>query len=131
MADPIIREELRNLARVQRAMRRAMEAMQPSGDAQAAVQFATLRLHRYMTSIVHVDTGRLKNSLFPKIDGLRGMIFTNVNYAAYEENRPGGKPGKGGHAFMRRTMSEDGPAATETTLRLFQTKITQAWNSED
>lgn len=66
-----------------------------------------LQLQRYALGIVHVDTGRLKNSIFTDLedsgDDLIGHVATNVEYAPHEENRGGD------HAFFRRTAREEGP----------------------
>ena len=127
MANDGVKIEAKNLLAVKKAMANTIKAMQPSGPALAAVQFATLRLHRYMTGIVHFDTSRLKNSLFPDIDAsaLIGRIYTNVNYAPYEHDRGGT------HAFMTRTQREDAAATAQTTLRMFNTAVMAAWNGTE
>ncbi len=72
---------------------------------------ALLMLQRYALGIVHVDTGRLKNSLFTEIvergNDLTGYLATNVAYAAAEEGRDGD------HAFFGRTVREEGPAVND------------------
>jgi len=120
-ADKMLELEVRGLKETQDAARAVVQALQPDGAAGAAIQFSVLGLHRYMTTIVHVDTGRLKNSLFPQVDGLTGMVITNVNYAPYEEAR-GGE-----HAFMTRTEDEQGKQIAEQALKEFNVKITQGW----
>lgn len=119
--DKFIDIEVRGLKEFQDRAAAVVQALQPDSNAGAAVQFAVLGLHRYMTTIVHVDTGRLKNSLFPQVDGLTGAVITNVNYAPYEEER-GGE-----HAFMERTDKEQGKQIADQTLKLFDTAITTAW----
>jgi len=78
---------------------------------EAIVSKATLRAHRYATMITHVDTGRLKNSLFPRVHSrgntAYGVIGTNVVYAPYEHARGGS------HAFFARTVDEEGPAIVD------------------
>lgn len=115
---------VKGLKEAQRAMVNTVAALEPNGPAQAAIQFATLGAHRYMTTIVHVRTGRLKNSLFPEIDGLTGEIITNVNYAPYEEARGGP------HAFMQRTQDEQMPQLAEKTMQLFETAVFSAWGGK-
>lgn len=76
---------------------------------------ATLRAHAYASKIVHVVTGRLKNSLFPRVVGsgnnAYGSVMTNVAYAGAEHDR-GGE-----HAFFERTIDEDGPGIVEMVDR--------------
>lgn len=71
------------------------------------ISVAVLQLHRYATRIVHVITGRLKNSLYPVVDfkgdAVEGRVTTNVAYAIYEVQRGGD------HDFAGRTVSEEGP----------------------
>ncbi len=121
MSKDEIKIEARNLAKVQRAMTRTIQALEPKGT-QGAVAFATLGLHRFMTALVHVLTGRLKNSLFPEVTETQGRIFTNVNYAPYEEAR-GGE-----HAFMTRTETEGAPGIAAQTLQLFAVQIQSEWD---
>lgn len=124
MANNAFGISVENLEEIQGKMRDAVSELRGPG-VEGAVAFATLRLHRHMTGIVHVDTGRLKNSLYPQVrrDPLSGetvgRIFTNVLYAPYEEARGGG------HAFMDRTRREDGPAALEQ----LRARILRAMNS--
>lgn len=121
MSNDAIKIDVKNLAKVQRAMRSAIQKLEPAGT-QGAVAFATLGLHRFMTAIVHVRTGRLKNSLFPEVTETQGRIFTNVNYAPYEEAR-GGE-----HAFMTRTEKEGAPGIATQTLKMFAVQIQSEWN---
>jgi hypothetical protein len=112
------------LKAAQQEMMNTVAALEPNGQAQAAIRFATLGAHRDMTTIVHVRTGRLKNSLFPEIDGLTGQIITNVNYAPYEEARGGP------HAFMQRTQDEAMPKLEEQTMKLFEQAVFNAWGGK-
>jgi len=121
MSDDAIKIEVKNLREVRRAMTRTIQALEPKGT-QGAVAFATLGLHRFMSAIVHVRTGRLKNSLFPEVTETQGRIFTNVNYAPYEEARGGT------HAFMTRTEKEGAPGIAAATLKLFAVQIQSTWD---
>lgn len=130
VADKMLELEVRGLKETQDAARAVVQALQPDGAAGAAIQFSVLGLHRYMTTIVHVDTGRLKNSLFPQVDGLTGMVITNVNYAPYEEARDGSGENAtppGPHNFMGRTEKEQGKQIADQALKEFNVKITQGW----
>ena len=102
MADDVIELSVKNMRAIKRTMRETIEKMDQKG-AEGLVARATLDLHAFMTKITHYDSGRLRHSLFPEINGSTGRIFTNVVYAPYEEAR-GGK-----HAFMSRTESEGTP----------------------
>ncbi len=120
MADSVIDLSPKNLKAIQQTMRATIQKLEPAG-AQGAVAFATLGLHRFMTAIVHVDTGRLKNSLFPEVAEQTGRIFTNVNYAPYEEARGGT------HAFMSRTETEGAPRIAAETLKEYGAEIQGTW----
>jgi hypothetical protein len=116
--------EARNLKQVQNRMLRAARELEPGNAATEAIQFVTLGMHRYMTIIVHVRTGRLKNSLFPEIKGTRGRIFTNVNYAPFEESRGGP------HAFMERTAKQAYPPLAKNAMDRLGVKVQTAWGNE-
>lgn len=100
--------ELDGLKETQDALVIALHNVSAQGGLREVVAKGTLRAHAYASKIVHVDTGRLKNSLFPIVEGsgndVFGVVGTNVAYAPYEHER-GGK-----HAFFARTETEDGPA---------------------
>ena len=82
------------------------------------MQMALGMLHRHAVGIVHVDTGRLKNSLFWDLpqrrqNTLTGRVATNVEYAPFEERRGGS------HAFFERTIRDEGRAVND----LFATQL--------
>jgi len=99
--------EITNLAKTQAHLVRLLQEASGRG-LEGLISKATARAHRYATMIVHVDTGRLKNSLFPRTHGrgnfAYGIVGTNVVYAPYEHDRGGS------HAFFARTVDEEGPA---------------------
>ena len=102
--------KIENLAQTQQYFMQLAGAI--SGHSlETRVAKATLRAHLYATKIVHVDTGRLKNSLYPRIQArgntAYGIVGTNVAYAFYEHER-GGK-----HAFFERTVKEEGPVIVQ------------------
>ena len=87
----------------------AAMAMAARGDRglRNSLILALAQLHRYATGIVHVDTGRLKNSLFWTVQradagSVSGIVATNVEYAQEEHNRGGAD------AFFARTVREEG-----------------------
>lgn len=89
---------------------------QPGGSFSKILMLAAGMFQRYVLGIVHVDTGRLKNSMF--VDGphsqgndLFAWVATNVEYAPHEEARGGG------HAFFRRAIAEEGPAIQDLFAR--------------
>ncbi len=107
--------EVRGLEEAQARMVELLREIGAGGGLEAIIGRATLRAHRYATMIVHVDTGRLKNSLYPRVTGkgndVYGVVGTNVVYAPIEEARGGG------HAFFGRTVREEGPAIVEQVQR--------------
>lgn len=96
-----------DLAALQKELTRLQHEVSSKGGLKDDVTLAVGMLHRYATGIVHVDTGRLKNSLFWNVTGqgnsIIGYMATNVAYSIHE-NRRGGQ-----HAFMERTYREEGP----------------------
>lgn len=55
------------------------------------IEATVMDIHREAVSLVPVDTGRLKGSLTPQVNGLVGEVGTNVKYAPYVEFGTGGK----------------------------------------
>ena len=110
-----VEAEIKGLEETQERMATLLQEISAGGGLEAIIAKATLRAHRYATMIVHVDTGRLKNSLFPRVstrgNDVYGIVGTNVVYAPIEEGR-GGE-----HAFFGRTVDEDGPAIVEQVRR--------------
>ena len=99
--------EIKGLKETQRRLEKALQEISAGGGLEAIIAKATLRAHRYATSITHVDTGRLKNSHFPSIqtkgNEVYGVVGNNTAYAMFEHERGGS------HAFYDRTMKEEGP----------------------
>ncbi len=100
--------EIKGLAETQARLKQLLQDTSERGGMEAVISKATFRAERYAAMVTHVLTGRLKNSLFPRIHtGLNevyGVIGTNVVYAMVEHER-GGE-----HAFFQRTVDEEGPA---------------------
>jgi hypothetical protein len=107
---------VRELEALQAELARLQLEVSPEGQA-ATLTLAVGMLHRYGSGIVHVDSGRLKNSLFWDVQAGRqrssALWGTNVQYSIYENAR-GGE-----HAFVDRTAREEGPAVE----RLFGVRI--------
>jgi len=101
------RAGLSDLEAAQRELARLQYETDPRQGLRHTLRLALGMLHRYATGIVHVDTGRLKNSIFWEDDlapnGLVGQVATNLSYAQWEEWRGGD------HAFFARTVREEGP----------------------
>ena len=78
-----------------------------------AMQAALGQLHRHAASIVPVDTGRLKNSIFPQVQGggESGFVGTNLYYAPYVEF---GTSKMRARRFFGRTVRSQGQAAINT-----------------
>lgn len=108
---------VRDLAALQQELGRLQQEVSPEG-VKATLTLAIGQLHRYGAGIVHVDTGRLKNSLFWDVNVGRQQASaiwgTNVSYSVYENARGGG------HAFVDRTAREEGPMVERT----FNVRIT-------
>lgn len=74
------------------------------------------RLRKYARSVVHVDTSRLRNSIFTDIESggnsLIGHVATNIEYSVFEEARGGD------HAFFGRTVEDEGPRAANDLFKI-------------
>lgn len=107
--------ELRGLRETQDRLEKNLGAVASADGLEAIWAKATLRAHRYANMVVHVQTGRLKNSLFPRVqrrmNGIYGVIGTNVWYAPIEHDRGGS------HSFFERTVTEDGPGIVQMVER--------------
>jgi len=110
-----VKAEIKGLKETQERMAALLQEISAGGGLEAIIAKATLRAHRYATMIVHVDTGRLKNSLFPRVSAqgndVYGIVGTNVVYAPFEHGRGGD------HAFFDRTVDEEGSAIVEQVRR--------------
>lgn len=99
--------ELKNLEKTQTRLRELLQAVSERGGLAGIIAKGTLRAHRYATMIVHVLTGRLKNSLYPRThrrgNQVYGVVGTNVAYAKIEHDRGDD------HAYFDRTIDEEGP----------------------
>lgn len=104
-----IDEYMRELERIRREV-------SPEG-LRASMDLAAGMAHRYAAGVVHVDTGRLKNSLYWDVSrnaqSVIGRVATNVEYAPFEHQRGGT------HAFFDRTVEEEGA----NIQRLFTQRI--------
>ncbi len=106
-----LRLELEGLEETQRVLREAAEAVSADGGLEGVIAKGMLRAWRYAVAIVHVLTGRLKNSLHGRVhrrgNDVYGLIYSNVIYAR-REHELGGE-----HAYFQRTIDEEGPAIVE------------------
>lgn len=113
----VMSADVRELEALQRELQRLQNEVDPARGLGDTVTLAVGMLHRYGTGIVHVDMGRLKNSLFWDVQnsGRRASAIwgTNVKYGLYENARGGD------HAFVGRTRNEEGP----NVERLFHVRI--------
>lgn len=104
---------VRDLEALQRELVRLQQEVSPQG-VRGTLTLAVGQLHRYGTGIVHVDSGRLKNSLFWDVEVGRGggsaIWGTNLQYGIYENARGGA------HAFVDRTAREEGPMVERTFM---------------
>lgn len=106
-----LRIELDGLKETRDSLLATARGLSAQGGLRGVVAKGTLRAHGYVSKIVHVAIGRLKNSLFPTVEGsgnnVFGVIGTNVVYAPFEHDRGGA------HAFFERTVNEEGPAIVQ------------------
>jgi hypothetical protein len=91
---------------------RTIAALKPANALGRAIQYATVQGHRYLTQIVHVDTGAYRASNRMEVHGDRGRIYVDpgarnprsglrvADYAPEEEARGGS------HAAYSRTVAE-------------------------
>lgn len=109
-----VTKTITDIQRAQRLNNQAIAALRPDGAFGRAVQIVTAKLHRFMVSITHVDTGALKGSEWMEINmpRLSGRIFINPSF---RNPRSGQRPAdygpienaRGGeHAFFDRTLNE-------------------------
>lgn len=102
---------------LQTELARLENEVDPQRGLKETVTLAIGMLHRFGTGIVHVDSGRLKNSLFWDVQASARRASaswgTNVSYSIYEEARGGS------HAFRDRTAREEGP----NVEKLFRVRI--------
>lgn len=110
----VMEADVRGLREAQQGLQQLQANTSPDGM-RGRVQLAIGQLHRYASAIVHVLTGRLKNSLFMDIEtagnDVIGYVATNVNYAPIEDARGGD------HAFFGRTVAEEGPRIVNDLFR--------------
>lgn len=110
--------QMRGLDAIEQEVERLRRETSPDEGLRDTMELALGMLHRYATGIVHVISGRLKNSLFREVEprtgnDLVGHVATNVEYSISEERR-GGR-----HAFFGRTVQEEGPAVND----LFRVRV--------
>ncbi len=110
----VMEADVRGLREAQQGLQQLQANTSPDGM-RGRVQLAIGQLHRYASAIVHVLTGRLKNSLFMDIEtagnDVIGYVATNVEYAPIEDARGGD------HAFFGRTVAEEGPRVVNDLFR--------------
>ena len=120
-ADAANNLDIVGLEELQEKLARVQEEIDPHGGLFDTMTLAIGMIHRFATGVVHVDTGRYKNSLFWHVDraggrGVTGTMGTNVSYSIYEEARGGS------HATFERTRKEEGP----NVERLFKVRVDRA-----
>lgn len=113
----VMSANVRELEALQQELQRLQHEVDPARGLGDTITLAVGMLHRYGSGIVHVDSGRLKNSLFWDVQSSErrasAIWGTNVRYGIYENARGGD------HAFVGRTRAEEGP----NVERLFFVRI--------
>lgn len=100
---------VRGVPEVTAELERVGDSVMPTGRLSAFLNAVLLGMQRYAIGIVHVDTGRLKNSIFIHRpfrrlgQALRGRLSAPVEYASFENARGGD------HAFFDRTVQHEAP----------------------
>ena len=117
------------LQEAQDANLRAIAALRPGGAIDEAIREVTLRAHRHLVAVTHVDTGAYRAAHRIKMTKDRGVIFVDtgarnprsgrrvVEYAPIEEARGSS------HAAYARTEAEMGAAALDAGIRLIADRI--------
>ena len=117
-----------NRAAQQKNLKR-IRALNPRGELGKMAQYAAMKTHEYMRSIVHVRTGALKSSLIivrpgankfvVRISGTaRGVGKSRPSVYGPIENARGGS-----HAFVDRTMREAVPQIAREAQARFMKEI--------
>lgn len=115
------------LQEVQDVHLRLIAAFRPEGAAGRLLQYVTTALHRYATSVTHVDTEALRASHRMSFDSPenRASIYldpsaTNPRTGALTSEYGPVEEARGGtHAFYARTVQERGNQAIEAGARAF------------
>jgi hypothetical protein len=119
---PGARVEIENLKETQQGLVNVAQTI--TQGARGILSKAILQLHRFMTAIVQVDTGRLKNSLHPFVEDEEASIRTNVVYALPLEYMAGGK-----YSYIRKTAKQEGPRVADQVVVALQGEIGDAFSS--
>jgi hypothetical protein len=113
---------IEGIQEAQEANLRTIAALRPSGAYGNAIRMIITQLHRYKTTIIHVDTGALRASQRIEQVGLKARSWIDEDainprtgdrpavYGALEEARGGS------HAFGARTVDEAAPQIVNTAL---------------
>lgn len=108
---------------------RTIAALKPASGLGRAVKFAVAEGHRYLVSIVHVDTGAYRASNRMEVEGDRGRIYVDpgarnprskqlvADYAPEEEARGGG------HAAYARTVAEMNSRVLDRAVQYLQREL--------
>src|SRR5690606_24926143 len=92
-ADIVSAASLRELEALQQELNRLAVEVDPQQGVKATLTLAVGMLHRYGSAVVHVDKGRLKNSLFWDVQANQqrasAIWGTNLQYSICENARGG------------------------------------------
>jgi hypothetical protein len=114
---------IKGLQEAQARMNKRIAALKPRNALGRAIKYATVEAHRYLVSIIHVDTGSYRAAQHMKVQEARGRVYTDpgatnprsgqkpAKYGVYEERRGGS------HAAYRRTVREHGDKIVRRAIK--------------
>jgi hypothetical protein len=114
---------VQGLEKIQAARMQLIYAMQPNGALGKAVLLGTTQMFRGVQTRIHRDTGTYAAAQIPKVNGLKGMVYTGAYknpksgqaasvYGPFEEARGGG------HAAYANTFKGDAPGVMHDAIKI-------------
>ena len=126
-----LKPDISGIIEAQKAVLKAVAAVEPRGGLGRAIQFATVAAHRSAVIKTHVITGALRASHLIDFDAVRpgGDIYINPDarnprtgqrtavYGPIEHARGGS------HAFYQRVIDEEGETIGRQAIQLIQSEL--------
>ena len=100
-------------------MQKGLKKMATMDDVKQAIRVNTTEMHQKASRKVAVDTGHLRRSITTEFSdgGLTGRVYTDVEYAIYQEY---GTRFQSGTPFMRPSLYEQRPMFYKDMERLLK-----------